>query len=111
MYACKVSNTKKEKRCLPSKMSKTAFFICRKPSPAMVSDVSKTNAEQIPLPCWSLFSKQFNCCVRASSVTCDPIKVFEKSLSTNYLKKIKMSSSNFFSSETMFKVNTSIWLI
>lgn len=99
MYACKVSKVKKEKRCLPSKMSKTAFFICRKPSPAMVSDVSKTNAEQIPLSCWSLFSKQFNCCVRASSVTCDPIKVFEKSLSTNYLKKNQNVLKQFFFQE------------
>lgn len=80
-------------------MSKTAFFICRKPSPAMVSDVSKTNAEQIPLPCWSLFSKQFNCCVRASSVTCDPIKVFEKSLSTNYFKKNQNVLKQFFFQE------------
>lgn len=55
--AQKICNT-----LLPSNMSQRAFFIWCKPSPAMVSDVSRINTVQKPLPCSCLFfwSKKCN---------------------------------------------------
>lgn len=39
---------------LPFKISVTAPFICRIPSPSILADVSKTKMISNPLPCWCL---------------------------------------------------------
>lgn len=36
---------------IPFKMHNRASFICRKPSPDMLSEVSRRNTEHIPRPC------------------------------------------------------------